>query len=158
MPLVRILLVCLGNICRSPTAAAAVREAAVVAGVEVEVDSAGTGNWNLGRPPDPRMVSAARAVGLELDGRARQVTEQDFERYDLILAMDRANLHRLQALAPSEAARRKVRLFRSFEPGAPEGAEVPDPYNGGRRGFERVVEMARAGAGGLVDAIAAGRV
>lgn len=116
----RVLLVCLGNICRSPAAAAAVCEAATAAGVDVEVDSAGLGDWNLGRPPDPRMVAAARAVGLELDGRARQVTEEDFDRYDLILAMDRANLRRLQALAPSEAAERKVRLFRSFQAGAPE--------------------------------------
>ncbi len=157
MPLVRVLLVCLGNICRSPTAEAAVREAAAAAGVEVEVDSAGMGDWNLGRPPDPRMVAAARVAGLELQGRARQVTEEDFDRYDLILAMDRANLRGLQALAPSEAARRKVRLFRSFEAGAPEGAEIPDPYHGGRRGFETVVELARAGARGLVDSIAAGR-
>lgn len=158
MPVVRILLVCLGNICRSPTAAAAVREAAARAGVTVEVDSAGTGDWNIGRPPDPRMVAAARAVGLEIDGRARQVTQEDFDRYDLLLAMDRANLRRLLALAPSEAARRKVRLFRSFEHGAPEGAEVPDPYYGGKRGFETVVELARASARGLVGAIAAGQV
>ncbi|MFN2556969.1 MAG: low molecular weight protein-tyrosine-phosphatase [Nitriliruptorales bacterium] len=158
MPVVRVLLVCLGNICRSPTAEAAVREAAAAAGVEVEVDSAGTGDWNLGRSPDPRMVAAARAVGLELEGRARQVVEEDFDRYDLILAMDGANLRRLQALAPSQAAERKVRLFRSFEAGAPEGAEVPDPYHGGRRGFEHVVELSRASARGLVDAIAAGRV
>lgn len=158
MLLVRVLLVCLGNICRSPAAAAAVREAAIAAGVDVEVDSAGLGDWNLGRPPDPRIVAAARAVGLELDGRARKVTEEDFDRYDLILAMDRANLRRLQALAPSEAAGRKVRLFRSFEVGAQEGAEVPDPYYGGRRGFEMVVELARAAARGLVDAIAAGQV
>ncbi len=157
MPVVRVLLVCLGNICRSPTAAAAVREAAAAAGVDLEVDSAGTGDWNVGRPPDPRMIAAARAVGLELDGRARQVTEEDFDRYDLLLAMDRANLRRLRALAPSEAARRKVRLFRSFESGAPEGAEVTDPYYGGKRGFETVVELSRSGASGLVDAIAAGR-
>ncbi len=96
--------------------------------------------------------------GSNSKGGPRQVTVADFDRYDLILAMDRANLLRLQELAPSEAARRKLRLFRSFEADAPEGAEVPDPYHGGRRGFETVVELARAGARGLVDAIAAGRV
>lgn len=145
---------CLGNICRSPTAEAAVREALADAGLDgtVEVQSAGTGSWHIGEPPDPRMRKAAEAVGLPLDGAARQVSPDDFHRHDLILAMDRANLRDLQALAPDEAARAKVRLFRDFDPAA-DGEEVPDPYFGGERGFARVVEICRAGAAGLVAAL-----
>jgi protein-tyrosine phosphatase len=147
----RILMVCLGNICRSPTAEAALREAVRDAGLahRVEIDSAGTGTWHLGEPPDARMTAAAAEVGLELDGRARRVGTDDFARYDLILAMDRANLADLHAMAPDDAARAKIRLFREFEEGA-DGDEVPDPYYGGAEGFTRVVEIARTGARGLV--------
>jgi protein-tyrosine phosphatase len=146
----KILLVCLGNICRSPTAEAAVREALEAVGLagEVEVASAGTGSWHLGDPPDPRMRKAAVAVGLQLDGTACQVAPADFDRYDLLLAMDRSNAHELIAMAPDEAARAKVRLFREFDPD-PDGGEVPDPYFGGAEGFERVVEICRRTAEGL---------
>jgi protein-tyrosine phosphatase len=148
----KILLVCLGNICRSPTAEAAVREALADAGLDdrVEVDSAGTGSWHLGDPPDPRMRAAAAAEGLELDGSARRVRPDDFERYDLLLAMDRSNAHELVALAPDGAARAKVRLFREFDP-EPYGDEVPDPYFGGEAGFTRVVALCRRTAEGLVQ-------
>ncbi len=151
----KILLVCLGNICRSPTAEAAVREALAQRGLSdrVEVDSAGTGSWHLGDPPDSRMREAAATAGLRLDGEARQVTTADFEHYDLLVAMDRANARDLRALAPDEAARAKVRLFRDFDPDA-DSDEVPDPYYGGRRGFARVVEICRSGAAGLVDHLA----
>lgn len=145
----RILLVCLGNICRSPTAEAALREAAEEAGLELEVDSAGTGDWHIGSPPDHRMTAAAERVGLTLDGAARQVTPADFERFDLLLVMDRTNLADVCALAPDEASKAKVRLFRSFDPDA-DGEEVPDPYYGGADGFTHVVEIARAGARGVV--------
>lgn len=148
----RILLVCLGNICRSPAAEAALRVALADAGLaaEVEIDSAGTGDWHVGEPPDRRMVAAASQAGLRLDGTARRVTPEDLDRYDLILAMDRDNLRTLQALAPGEEVRAKIRLFRDFEEGA-DSDEVPDPYYGGSGGFERVLEIVRAAARGVVD-------
>lgn len=150
----RILLVCLGNICRSPTAEAAVREALESEGLaeEVEVASAGTGGWHVGEAPDRRMRKAADQVGLTLDGTARQVTAEDFERFDLLLAMDHSNYEQLCALAPDDDARAKVRFFRDFEESA-DDREVPDPYFGGRAGFDRVVEISRASAQGLVAAI-----
>lgn len=146
----RILLVCLGNICRSPTAEAAVREAAAEAGLAVEVESAGTGDWHIGAPPDRRMAAAAAESGLTLQGSARQVTPEDVERFDLLLVMDRTNLADVCALAPDEASKAKVKLFRSFDPDA-DGENVPDPYYGGPEGFARVVQIARAGARGLVE-------
>lgn len=146
----RILLVCLGNICRSPTAEAALREAAAEAGLDVEVDSAGTGDWHIGSPPDRRMTAAAARDGLTLDGAARQVTPEDFERFDLLLVMDRSNLDDVCALAPDEASKAKVALFRSFDPHA-DGEEVPDPYYGGTDGFARVVAIVRSGARGVVE-------
>jgi protein-tyrosine phosphatase len=149
---VRILFVCLGNICRSPTAEAAFREALAAAGLDgqVEVDSAGTGDWHVGDPPDPRMVEAAAEAGLHLDGRARTVTAADFDRFDLVVAMDHANQRNLQGLAPDDAARSKIRLFREFEDDPP-SLEVPDPYYGGPKGFSQVVDIVRAAARGLVD-------
>jgi len=151
---VRILMVCLGNICRSPTAEAALRAALVDAGLDdrVEVDSAGTGDWHIGKSPDPRMIEAARVGGLTLAGQARLVTDSDFRSFDLILVMDRGNLEAVRALAPDEDAAAKVRLFLSFTDGR-YGEEVPDPYYGGTEGFTRVVEVVRAGADAIVDAI-----
>lgn len=151
----RILLVCLGNICRSPTAEAALREALEAAGLDgaVEIDSAGTGGWHVGDPPDARMVDAAARVGLELSGAARRVRPEDFDAFDLILAMDRTNYEDLRALAPDAAAREKVRLFREFDPAG--GEEVPDPYYGGRKGFEEVVAVVRRSAEGLVSQLQA---
>jgi len=146
----RILLVCLGNICRSPTAEAALREAAAEAGLDLEVDSAGTGSWHIGDPPDRRMTAAAADVGLTLDGAARQVAPEDFERFDLLLVMDRSNFEDVCARAPDEASKAKVKLYRSFEEDA-DSDEVPDPYFGGPDGFVRVVEIARAGARGVVS-------
>jgi protein-tyrosine phosphatase len=147
---VRILVVCLGNICRSPTAEAALVEALADAGIHhVEVDSAGTGSWHLGDPPDPRMAAAAAEEGLALRGTARQVTRADFDRFDLILCMDRQNLADVVALAPDEASRAKVRLFRELDPDA-DGDDVPDPYYGGADGFASVVEIVRSAARGVV--------
>lgn len=150
----RILCVCLGNICRSPTAEAAIREALHEAGLEhrVDVESAGTGSWQLGNPPDERMARAAREAGLELGGTARQVRPEDFETFDLILAMDRSNEVDLRVLAPDAASRGKIKRFRDFEAGA-DSRDVPDPYPGasGSGQFQRVVAMARAGAAGVVD-------
>lgn len=148
----RILFVCLGNICRSPTAEAAVREALDEAGLAdlVEVDSAGTGSWHIGDPPDQRMTAAAARDGLVLAGAARQFRPEDFERFDLICVMDRANLRDVLAQARDDRDREKVRLFRRFDPEAT-GDEVPDPYFGGEAGFRRVVAITRAAARGLVD-------
>lgn len=153
----RILFVCLGNICRSPTAEAAMKEAAADAGLDLVVDSAGTGSWHVGDSPDPRMRSAAADMDLIIDGVARQVRPADFEEFDLLVAMDRQNLRDLEALAPGEEAARKLRLFRQFQPDA-DGQEVPDPYYGGPEGFNRVVRIARESAAGLVAAIREGRV
>lgn len=150
----RVLLVCLGNICRSPTAEAAVRHALEQAGLadRVEVESAGIGAWHVGNGPDQRMISAGAGRGLTIEGCARQVAVEDFAAYDLILAMDRSNREDLLALAPDVEAGRKVRLFREFETEA-DDLDVPDPYFGGDDGFLRVVDLARAGADGLVSHI-----
>jgi protein-tyrosine phosphatase len=149
----RILLVCLGNICRSPTAEAALRDELARAGLagRVEVDSAGTGAWHVGKPPDPRMIDAGRTLGLVLGGAARQVAIEDFDLFDLVLAMDDRNRADLVALAPDVAAGRKVRLFREFDADAdPDHLDVPDPYYGGPEGFTQVVELVRAAARGVV--------
>lgn len=144
-------MVCLGNICRSPTAEAALREALAAEGLdgEVEVDSAGTGDWHIGRPPDSRMTAAAAGDGLTLVGTARRVGVEDFALFDLILAMDESNAYDLRRLAPTVEAQSKVRLFREFEPDAA-AVDVPDPYYGEAEGFAEVVRITRAAAAGLV--------
>lgn len=146
----RILTVCLGNICRSPAAAAAIKEAAVGAGFEVEVDSAGTGSWHIGQPPHPEAVAAAARVGLRVDGRARRVTPADFDRFDVILAMDRSNLRELTTMAPNKASQAKLRLFRTYDPDSDED-EIPDPWGGPTEGYEETVRIVRAAARGLVE-------
>ena len=147
----RVLAVCLGNICRSPAAEAAIAEAACNAGVDIEVDSAGTGAYHIGEPPDERMRRAAAEAGLSISGRARQFEPVDFDRFDLIVVMDRANLRDVLSQASDEDAVDRVRLFRSFDPGAdPEDLDVPDPYFGVPDGFRQVVDMVRRAAEGLV--------
>ncbi len=148
----RVLTVCLGNICRSPAAEAAIVEAAEAAGLQVEVDSAGTAAYHVGEPPDRRMRAAGSVVGLEIDGSARQFEPADFDRYDLIVVMDRSNLEDVLDQAPDERAAERVRLFRSFDPEA-DDLEVPDPYYGGPDGFREVIAMVRRAAAGLVDQI-----
>jgi low molecular weight protein-tyrosine phosphatase len=150
----RILFVCLGNICRSPSAEAVMRRLAAEQGLAdaIELDSAGTGGWHVGEPPDPRAAEAARSRGIELDGRARKIGPKDFERFDLILAMDGSNLHELGRLAPDERARAKMRLLREFDP-ASAGArnlDVPDPYYGGPGGFDEVLDLLQAACAGLL--------
>lgn len=147
----KILCVCLGNICRSPTAEAVLRRAATAAGLDLVVDSAGTSNWHPGKAPDPRSQHHAGLRGLDLSGlRARQVQPEDFERFDLILAMDRQNLHDLQQLARRvPAGQRRARLALYLEQaGLQHGDEVPDPYYGGAAGFEQVLEACEQGAQG----------
>jgi protein-tyrosine phosphatase len=149
---IRVLAVCAGNICRSPAAEAAIREAATNAGVEIEVDSAGTGTWSLGSPPHPQSVAAGARAGLTIEGRARRVIEIDFDRFDVIVVMDRANLRDVAALAPSLEDRAKVRLFRTFDPGTDDN-EVPDPYGGPDEVYDATIAQVRAAAAGLIDSL-----
>jgi protein-tyrosine phosphatase len=152
---VRVLTVCLGNICRSPTAEAALLEAARELGVLLEVASAGTGDWHVGLPPDGRMRSAAAAVGLELRGTARQIDAGLLAWADLVLTMDRTNLHDVRRLAQEAGVDTPIVLFRASDPEATlserSTAEVPDPYYGGPQGFVDVVEMCRRTARAIVS-------
>jgi protein-tyrosine phosphatase len=145
--------VCLGNICRSPTAEAVMRHLVREAGLEekIQIESAGTGDWHLGEPRDRRSAEVGRRRGMPLGGTARQFQRSDFERLDYVLAMDRQNLTALERLAPDPAARAKVHLLRSFEPQPdPEDSEVPDPYYGGAAGFDRVIDICEAACRGLL--------
>jgi protein-tyrosine phosphatase len=147
----RVLFVCLGNICRSPTAEGVTRQllAREAPHLGVELDSAGTGDYHVGEPPDPRSQRAALARGIDLgELRARQIRADDFERFDLIIAMDRANLRELVAQRPPRATAR-LALFMDY---APElgVAEVPDPYQGKAADFERVLDLTEAAARGLI--------
>jgi protein-tyrosine phosphatase len=155
----KLLFVCMGNICRSPTAEGVMRHLLREQGLEdeIEIDSAGTGGWHAGDPPDSRATEAARRRGIALDGAARQVRPSDFEEYDLLLAADRENLADLRAVAPDEAAMAKVRLLREFDPGS-RGApdlDVPDPYYGGPDGFEDVLDLVEAACRGLIEEVRA---
>jgi protein-tyrosine phosphatase len=152
----RVLFVCLGNICRSPTAEAVVRELArrQAAGLDLEVDSAGTHGYHAGDAPDERAIAAARRRGVEMSGlRARVVEKSDFERFDLVLAMDQAVHERLARIAPRKHAAR-LRLFLEFAPQLGR-RDVPDPYYGGATGFEEVLDLVEEGARGLLESLAA---
>jgi protein-tyrosine phosphatase len=144
----------MGNICRSPTAEGVMRSLLRDEGLEdeIEIDSAGTGDWHVGDAPDARATEAAGRRGIVLEGAARQVRPSDFEEYDLLLAADRENVEHLRAIAPSREAREKVRLLREFDPasgGAPD-LDVPDPYYGGPDGFEDVLDLVEAACRGLL--------
>ncbi len=150
----RILFVCLGNICRSPTAEAVMHQLVRDAGLEGEISlaSAGTGGWHVGNPPDERATTAAERRGFAMQSRAQQVTAADFDRYDLLIAMDRDNARTLRALAPSAEAAARVHLLREFDPasaGAPD-LDVPDPYYGGSDGFDHVLDLVEAACAGLL--------
>ncbi len=153
----RLLFVCMGNICRSPTAEGVMRSLLREQGLEdeVEIDSAGTGGWHAGDPPDARATEAARRRGIALEGAARQVRASDFEHYDLLLAADRENLRDLRAVAPDEAARAKVRLLREYDPDSRGDLDVPDPYYGGPDGFEDVLDLVEAACRGLLAEVRA---
>ena len=140
----RLLFVCMGNICRSPTAEAVMRHLVAGAGLQdaIEVDSAGTGGWHAGARPDRRATAAARSRGIVLDGAARQVTARDFHDFDLLLAMDEDNLRDLLALAPP-GTEHKVRKLAAVD--------VPDPYYGGELGFETVLDIVTEACAGLLD-------
>lgn len=131
-----VLFVCLGNICRSPLAEAALRARAVQAGVAITIDSAGTGNWHVGRPPDPRAQAVALAHGLDISAyRARQVKAQDFASFGHIFALDQQNLKTLRAIAPSRH-NAQVQLLMDIVPGR-KGMAVIDPYYGDEDDFEQ---------------------
>jgi protein-tyrosine phosphatase len=156
---VRILFVCLGNICRSPTAEAVMRHHVTARGLDgaIEIDSAGTGGWHAGDPPDDRAQAEARRRGIEMRSTARKVHVGDFEYFDLILAMDRTNLADLHDLAPTPAHRQKVHLLREFDPSGGGDLEVPDPYYGGPTGFRDVFDLVDAACQGLLEHVTAVR-
>ncbi len=116
----------------------------------IAVDSAGTGHWHVGEPPDRRSAAAARKRRIEVNGRARQFAPGDFSEFEYVLAMDQSNLRDLLALAPHDEAQDKVALFRNYDPGAPQDADVPDPYYGGVDGFERVIDICIGACEGLL--------
>jgi low molecular weight protein-tyrosine phosphatase len=159
---VRVLFVCLGNICRSPTAEGVMRALVQRAGMQeqIELESAGTGSWHVGSPPDERAAAVAHARGMPLDGAARQVRPEDFERFDLLLAMDRANARELLALADGADERAKVRLLREFDPDSTgaQDLDVPDPYYGAGGGFEEVFDLVQAACEGLLEQIRVGEL
>jgi len=160
---IRVLFVCLGNICRSPLAEGVFIHLAEQAGVadRFDVDSAGTGDWHVGERPDPRSVEVARKHGVELPSLARQVTRADLDRFDYIVAMDRENLWDLERMAreiPGARARAKIHLLRVDDPERAPGDDrhdVPDPYYGGASGFEQVYQMVYRSAEALLQRLLA---
>jgi protein-tyrosine phosphatase len=150
----RILFVCMGNICRSPTAEGVFRRLVEERAPQLtlEIDSAGTHDYHVGEPPDERSVAAASRRGIDLSSlRARQVADEDFERFDLIVAMDRLNRETLLERSPLEYHGR-IRLFMEFAGGSAM-EDVPDPYYGGPLGFEQVLDLAEEAASGLLDEV-----
>ena len=153
----RILFVCLGNICRSPLGEGILRHRAAERGLShlVETASAGTGGWHRGEPPDRRSVAVARAHGIDISGqRARQLRAEDFDRYDLIFAMDRDNLRDIVRIAPHDSMA-DIHLFMDFVSGA--ARNVPDPYYGDDRDFEQVFAMVDEGCRSLLDILFRGK-
>lgn len=145
----RVLFVCLGNICRSPAAEGVLRAKATERGLTLSIDSAGTGAWHAGDPPDARMIKAAAKRGIDISKqRARQVAFSDFYEFDYLLAMDLSNHSNLLDLAPPNREC-DIRLFLDFAGG--DVRETPDPYYGGEDGFERVLDLLELGAEGFLD-------
>lgn len=151
-----VLFVCLGNICRSPVAEGVFRHLVNEAGLAdaVEIDSAGTGDWHVGRGADPRSVAVAKRNGVDISAcRARQITAADFNRFGWVIAMDESNLANLNRMAPKGHSAR-VHMLLDFVPGM-EGHPVPDPYYGTEKDFEETYRLACLGAEGLLAAVKA---
>ena len=152
---IRVLMVCTGNICRSPTAEGVLRRKLADAGLQhrVEVASAGTVDYHAGSPPDHRAQQSALRRGYDLSRqRARQLRADDFERFDLVLAMDTDHVERMVELCPGPLVDR-IRLLMDFSPTRPRGVSVPDPYYGAPAGFERVLDMVEEACDGLIRAL-----
>ncbi|MEV8043699.1 low molecular weight protein-tyrosine-phosphatase [Streptomyces griseoluteus] len=151
----RVCFVCTGNICRSPMAESVFRARVAEAGLDglIEADSAGTGGWHEGDAADPRTVSVLDEHGYGTEHIARQFQPSWFGRLDLVIALDTGHLKALRRLAPTEEDARKVRLLRSYDPSAGADLDVPDPYYGGRDGFEECLEMVEAASAGLLDSV-----
>ncbi|WP_191984705.1 low molecular weight protein-tyrosine-phosphatase [Pelagerythrobacter rhizovicinus] len=144
-----VLFVCLGNICRSPLAEAAFRDAAARAGVDVTADSAGTADYHIGEQPDPRSIATAKRYGIDISHyRGRQLAMDDFDRFDWIVGMDRSNMRDIERLRPANS-RAKVAMLMDLVPGR-EGAEVADPWYGGEDNFIYTWEDVSRGAEALV--------
>ncbi len=144
--------VCMGNICRSPTAEAVMRHLVREAGLQdaIAIDSAGTGAWHVGEERDRRSRTVAKQRGMPITGLARQFVRGDFDCFDLVLALDEENARELRRLAPTDEARARIHLLREFDRDAAPGAEVPDPYYGGPEGFERVFDICLSACRGLL--------
>ncbi|WP_135081319.1 low molecular weight protein-tyrosine-phosphatase [Terasakiella sp. SH-1] len=152
--MVKVLFVCLGNICRSPTAEGVFRDLVEKKGLSSQIitDSAGTGDWHVGKAPDGRAQKAAKTRGYDLsDLRARQAKPKDFVEFDYVLAMDRSNYSNLQSICPAGYEDR-LHMFLSFDPDSPE-VEVPDPYFGGPAGFDYVLDLVEEASEGLMQDI-----
>jgi protein-tyrosine phosphatase len=151
---VSVLFVCLGNICRSPLAEGAMRQLATESGIDLKVDSAGTGDWHIGSPPDERAIAAAQRAGFDISAqRARQFVLDDFGRFDHIVVMDEINLQVLEGLTP-RASNVQPKLLLEFAKGKG-GKSVPDPYYGLKRDFDETVRLVRLGCTGLLAHIKA---
>jgi protein-tyrosine phosphatase len=151
-PRTSVLFVCLGNICRSPLAEGVFRHLVRERGLEdhYEIDSAGTGSWHVGAPPDTRSADVARKNGVALDGEARQVRPSDLASYDWVIAMDQENLRDLEGLRARHNGSAHVQLLRDFDPD-PGDRQVPDPYYGGPGGFDHVYALVRRSAEAFLD-------
>jgi len=154
---IRVCFVCLGNICRSPTAEGVMLHTLAREGLadRFVIDSAGTGGHHAGERPDPRSLRAAKARAISLPSRARKFTQEDFARFDYVLAMDAQNQSDLLRLAPDPLSRSKVRLFLSFLGDTAAVDEVPDPYYGGEQGFEQVLDLCEQGCLAFIERLRA---
>lgn len=158
MEIKSILFVCLGNICRSPAADGVMRQKAAEADLELDIDSAGIGGWHIGQLPDSRMRACGRRHGYDFNHHARQVSHDDFARFDIIMGMDSQNIADLKGLAKTEEERSKIRLMANYLTEHKGQASIPDPYYGDERDFEFALELIEDAAEGIIAQIKRGRL